>query len=442
MNKPNILFLFPDQHRKEWFPYKEEVFEQWQMKKPQLNMPNIEKLMGKGVTFLNTITPSPLCAPARACVASGVRYDNCETFNNAYDFPFEKENMYKALRDTGYNVYGVGKFDLRKKTCDWFNKENYDKFGFTKAIDNEGKIDGVNHATKFGEPKGPYLKYLDENGLMPLYLKDMIGRKNKTNASDLPDEAYGDNWITRNAMELISSTDNKNPWFMQVNFTGPHSPFDITKSMKESVKDREFEKPFEDDGKSENINEIRQNYAAMIENIDRNIGELLSFLEKRGELDNTVIVYSSDHGEMLGDFGRFSKSVPFRGSVNIPLVVVTPNAKRAGEYDSSIVELQDLTSTFLELAGIDKFDASGSKSLMPILNKEVKTHREYAFSALKTNDEHGFRMVCDKEFKYIEYINAESALYDIVNDVWESNNIVDDLPYVAIKYNTLLKELG
>lgn len=437
MKRPNILFLIPDQHRKEWLPYNEEIFKGWGMEKLDLHMPNVEKIMSRGCTFLNTITPSPLCAPARACFASGTKYEHCETPGNDFDYPLDKPTIYNALKTAGYEVLGAGKFDLRKYTCDWFNTDNPRRLGFTNAIDSEGKMDAVNHYVRYKGPRGPYMKYLQELGYDKIHADDLIGRKNKTYRTPIPDEYYCDNWIAQNAMKLIDQAKKDRPWFIQVNFNGPHAPFDVTERMFRTVKDRKFE--LAHDGKfEENAMEIRQCYAAMIENIDRNIGLIIKLVEERGELDNTVIVYASDHGEMLGDHGKYGKAVPYRGSIDIPLVIALPDAKEKGIYSTALVELQDLTSTFAELAGAKLETALESISLLPLLQGKKTTHRQYQTSALSTKGKNGFKCVLNEDYKYIEYGDGEKILFDRRDDVWEDHNVLESNIDVATKMATII----
>lgn len=429
--KPNILFLFPDQHRREWINYPENVFERFDMKDPKLNLPNISYIQSQGVTFTNAVTPSPLCAPARACLALGTRYFNCETFNNEYDFPVNKDNIYKSMKNVGYEVCGVGKFDLQKKTCNWFDYKVISDIGFTNFLDNEGKLDAISFTKKLNKPAGPYTKFLHENNLLQDHLDDMQDRKRKTNPTTLPDFAYCDNWITNNAIEILKDIPNDKPWFMQINFTGPHDPFDITKNMRESVKDRFFDTPpecLDDDNE-----DVRRNYAAMIENIDRNIGLILDLLKEKDELSNTIIVYASDHGEMLGDLNRYSKGVAFRGSINIPLIISMPNCKRKGEVDYSLIELQDLAKTFADFAEADFKSTDESLSLLPILNGCENNHRDYVVSALYTKNG-GFKCILDNDYKYVINSDNEQLLFNVKDDVWEKNNVLSENLEVAKKY--------
>jgi arylsulfatase A-like enzyme len=336
------------------------------------------------------------------------------------DYPLNLPTFYSVLKDNGYEVGGVGKFDLHKKTH-WWGLDGWiddlDRLGFTVGVDNAGKMDAINSGKE--EPKDPYMKYLYDRGLAQTHLKDMKGRGKKTNPTDLPEEAYCDNWLSAHGIEMLKNFPENKPWFLVVNFTGPHGPFDVTKRMWEAWQGVDFPLPVEPSDEWEQCVALRQNYAAMLENIDRNIGLMLQEIQKRGELDNTVIIYASDHGEMLGDFGRYGKTRPERGSVHIPLVIAGPGVK-AGAISDALVELQDLTRTIVELAGAKMPEAEDSLSLMPLLAGEAQTHREVQISAIDD-----WKMVSDGQHKLIIQEGNPPRLYHLPSDPWEKHNIAD-----------------
>jgi len=221
---------------------------------------------------------------------------------------------------------------------------------------------------------------------------------------------------------MLKNFPEDQPWFLQVNFTGPHNPWDVTEKMRKSWKDVEFPDPegFEEESISkEEINKVRQNYAAMLENIDQNIGLFIEQIKKRGELDNTIIIYSSDHGEMLGDFNKWGKTHPERSSVNIPLVISGPGISK-GIYSDALVELQDLTSTILHYCNLEMPEAVDSKSLNPILEGEKTDHRPYQVSAFDK-----WKMISDEKYKLANHENKETELYNKEIDPWELNNIAE-----------------
>jgi arylsulfatase A-like enzyme len=413
--------MFPDQHRGDWLPYPKQISqEQFGMEPLTLRMPNVASLMQRGTTFTRAITPSPLCAPARACIASGLTYEHCPVKSNGTDYPLDLPTFYSALKDSGYEVGGVGKFDLHKKTHWWGLDgwiEDLGLLGFTVAVDNAGKIDAINSGKD--EPKDPYMKYLHDRDLVQTHLQDMKGRGKKTNPTDLPEEAYCDNWLSANGIEMIKNFPKNKPWFLVVNFTGPHSPYDVTKRMWDAWQGVDFPLPVEPVEDREHCVALRQNYAAMLENIDRNIGLMLQEVQKRGELDNTIIIYASDHGEMLGDFGRYGKTRPERGSVHIPLIFAGPGVK-AGVISDALVELQDLTRTIVELADAQMPEATDSLSLLPLLTGDSRTHRDVQISAIDD-----WKMVSDGQYKLIIQEGKAPRLYHLPSDPWELQNIAE-----------------
>ena len=166
-DRPNLLVLLPDQHRFDFLGTQSTL---------PLRTPNLDALAREGVLFANTTTPSPLCAPARACLASGRDYRRCGVPDNDYDYPLEQPTYYAALRDAGYHVAGVGKFDLHKRTLDWGldGSRLLEEWGFSAGIDNEGKLDAVRSGTDV--PKGPYMAYLHERGLAEVHVCDFRQR--------------------------------------------------------------------------------------------------------------------------------------------------------------------------------------------------------------------------------------------------------------------------
>src|SRR5690242_17698363 len=102
--QPNILLLFPDSHRGDWMPYEPNDLRSMGIEELPLRLPHLRKLMNAGVTFTRAVSPAPLCAPARACLAAGVRYDKCGTASNADNFPLDKKTFYTVLNESGYQV--------------------------------------------------------------------------------------------------------------------------------------------------------------------------------------------------------------------------------------------------------------------------------------------------------------------------------------------------
>ncbi|MFC4115122.1 sulfatase [Nonomuraea zeae] len=428
--RPNILLLFPDQHRHDWLPSAPDL---------PLHMPHLAALMERGVRFVNAVTPSPICAPARACLASGRDYDACGVPNNQVNYPLHQETVYQRLRATGYRVGGVGKFDLHKATQDWGldGRRLLPEWGFTDGIDNEGKIDAVSSGAE--RPAGPYMAYLHREGLAATHVADFAARHGKlpsyvnTRPTPLPEEAYCDNWVARNALDVLAGFEPGRPWYLAVNFTGPHNPMDVTAGMQRRRRDAAFPPPVAaQDFDADTHQRVRRNYAAMLENIDRHIGRLLAAVAARGELERTLVVYSSDHGEMLGDLGRWSKSTWHHPSMGVPMIVSGPGVN-AGVTSDALVSLQDLTATFLDCAGAGPLPGMDGRSLWPILRGAATAHRPHVRCGLDD-----WRAVYDGRFKLVRTGEAH-LLYDRGADPHELTDVADQHPDEVNRLARLLR---
>ena len=416
-DRPNILFFFPDQWRHDWTGFNRAL---------DLRTPHLARLADRGTRFTDAVCPSPLCAPSRACMALGVEYDRCPVKGNDDDLPLDRTTVYELLRDAGYHTAGCGKFDLHKNTYRWGldGKADLDAWGFADGIDNEGKIDAF-LADREGR-RGPYMHFLAQRGLREAHLEDHHRRRDAwaTQATPLPDDAYCDNWIGDNGLALLRDAPAGKPWFLQVNFTGPHSPWDVTESMRKSVEGRELPPPLHSASADDpRAIEVRRNYAAMCENIDRIVGLYLDELARRGELDNTLIVFASDHGEMLNDHDLWGKQTWRHASTNVPLIVAGPGVARRAVADAP-TELLDVAATFLDFAGVPVPRGCDARKLTPVLRGDANRVRDVATSGLSTGP-YDWRTAVDAKWKLVT--TPEGAmLFDREADPEELHDLADD----------------
>ena len=373
------------------------------------------------------------------CLASGMEYDHCRVVSNAVNYPADQPTVYQMLRTAGYHVMGCGKFDLHKPELDWGldGKRKISEWGFSDGIDNEGKHDGTRAYTQAGnKPKGPFLAYLDHLGMARTHVEDYEKRQGHgaTFPTPLSDEAYGDNWITRNGLALLDAAPTDQPWFLQVNFNGPHDPWDITASMEKRWRGVKFPQPNQCTELTPATHElVRQNYAAMIENIDRRVGELVEKVRQRGELENTLIVFSSDHGEMLGDHNLWAKRHPYHGSVGVPLVVWGQDVKKGLRVEAPATTL-DLVATFLDYAGVTRPAKMQSRSLRPVLTGKTAKTRDHVLSGMDK-----WRLAIEGRYKYIRGFGAGGPmLFDTLADPHENDNLAASQPAVCAHMEKLL----
>lgn len=428
--KPNILFIMTDQFRFDYLGCAGADF---------VNTPNIDRIAKNGVRFNNCFTNAPQCVPARIGLAVGQQPCRLGAIDNEAYLPVNASTYYKKLRDHGYRVGCVGKLDLSKASN--YNSLNGDKpclfsYGFTHPEECEGKMDAI----KTEEPHGPYGHYLQKRRLFEEFRNDYISRMKKSikvpayHDSVLQSEDFEDTYIGRKSCKWIREIPEDFPWHLFVSFVGPHDPFDPPREFADKYRNAKMPKPVKCniDEKPEHtkfkhmllndeeIANIRRQYCASIELVDYQIGLILDELEKKGVIDNTYIIFSSDHGEMLGDFDLYTKRVPYEPSIHIPLIISGPEIPK-GIVSDAMVELIDINPTICELAQIPAQKEMDAKSFAKILFEEAYEHREDIVTRFQQ-----YRCIRTKRYKFIQNYGEKNELYDLENDPNELNNIVDE----------------
>ena len=461
MSRPNFLFVFPDQWRGDWIGALAPHL--------PLRTPHIDALIEGGTTFSRAWTPSPLCVPARSCLATGRSYETAPARNNTLSNPLDADTFYRRLSDAGYRVASYGKTDLFKPDKSW-------------GRDGRHRVDGVDRLARFGIPGGsdmagkhdsaqaaepgradPYTDRLRRAGLLETYLADLAARSEdrpcpvgdwesgrmavpetcyaNVAPSPLPSAHYADNVVGQQALDHLAAVPADAPWFLMVNFPGPHEPMDVTEEMLSRWEGVDFPLPQarRNDDAALQV-EIRRRYAAMLENIDTWLGRMAALLERRGLRKDTVIVFASDHGEMLGDRNLWKKQVPYEQSVRVPLVWNGGAFRRHGVLDRP-ASLIDIPVTLLSLAGAAPMAEADGIDLSGYLGGTEDYPREFASAGLGE-----WRAVTDGRWKLVEGYRTDLSLtrlqfgtfqpsddrtgllFDLLQDPLETTNLWDQHP--------------
>ena len=212
------------------------------------------------------------------------------------------------------------------------------------------------------------------------------------------------------------------PWFLQINWGSAHPPFDAANELIEPYASTDFSGPIDSSDTITDHEAVRRQYAAMLTGMDEWMARVIDAVKARGEIDNTIFVYSADHGEMLGDHNLWNKSVPYEPSIHVPLVIAGPGIDR-GKRSDALVESIDLAATILDLAGADAPDGWDAKSLRPLLRGEVDVHRELSHSALGH-----WRVAVDGRYKCVVSDLDELRLYDLASDPNELRDVKSENP--------------
>lgn len=426
-----------------------------------INTPNIDRIRAMSVFYPRAACTAPLCTPSRASLATGKMPHKCGVLAHDENLPLDEDTYYQALVKAGYRVSVVGKTDLHKKTRFIGKKGDLPvihHIGFSDPHETEGKMNCARILYRDAEgnpsPLGPYQYHLlqkDPDLLQSLndcYVAYMQKKIKVYDAweSTLEAEDFLDNFIGRETCRFLEEIDNEAPWHLFASFAGPHNPWDPPASEFEKVKDLDLPLPPEDDLTDkpswiqhrakiqsdgltqEKLLDTKRHYAAAVAVIDRWIGEMLDILTRRGLMEDTVIVFTADHGELMGEHRLFEKTTMYEGALRIPLLIHMPGMTEPHESDQ-LATLMDMAPTCMDLAGApyDPGDLD-AVSLLPDLQGNHSPIREVQQSELLNTN-----MLFDGRYKWIRSFNDSSELYDLEEDPNELHNCITQHPEIIAR---------
>ena len=422
--RPNILHLFTDQQRFDTIAA---------LGNSCIRTPNLDRLVYEGTVFQRAYTPSPECVPARASMITGWYPSRTECYCNEQSMPVENTPTYmQALSEAGYETIGIGK-------CH-FTPDAHSLRGFQRRVSQEEIIED--------RSRDDYASWLIEKGFGDVL--EPHGVRGEMyyipQISVLPEALHPTKWIGDRIIDFIDDHDTDQPWYCYAGFIHPHPPFappipwhkeyrapemplpDIPENVEDLlsfVNLYQNRYKYRDRGLDLNLVRcLKAYYYSCIAFIDHQVGCILESLEHSGQLENTLIVFSSDHGEYLGDYGSFGKRGMHEVSSRVPMLVRWPGAEHAGTSCEHVVSLVDLAPTFLEAADISfKAEDFDGLSLRAVLEQRVA--RDWVFSQYN-RAENGLYMMVGERWKYIYSApDQREYLFDIKNDPHEHRNLAD-----------------
>ncbi len=412
--KPNILFLMTDQHSMRVLgSYGNQI----------IKTPNLDKLANEGVVFKSNYSQNPICLPSRASLITGKMPSSLGIFGND-GILSEKTTMATVFKAQGYEVA-------------WLGKEHW---GATNAEVGFGNLNAEAHEA-FKE------KYRPLNNL-----RKNIGRlPQNASAYKLSENEDYEALVTDHAIKFLENNSTKT-FFLGVSFKKPHFPFmchqkyfdlykdivdmpEVTPDMIEALSINEkktIEKYKLDEMSSAEIKHARAMYYGMVTYIDEQFGRVLEKLNELGLRENTIIVYTSDHGEMAGEHGLWYKNSFLEASVAAPLIFSYPKTLPVNKKINASSMLLDIFPTLCDLSDIGQPNDLEGKSLLPLMNgiENADNSDRVAYSEMYRSST-GI-MVRKGKWKYIRYNSEKEYLYDIDTDPREINNLINSTQHQAI----------
>jgi choline-sulfatase len=456
---PNILLVMSDQHRADMLGCAGDA---------SMHTPTLDRLAGEGVRFSRVSCQGPLCMPSRASFMTERYVRDHGVYTNWEEISQDCPTYTKALREAGYHTSLLGKAHLYRDeiiTVDHIDDmaPRLQALGFAEVFETGDKF--------MGKKPSRYTDFLATQGLLETYRQHIADRSYQGENEDgrnatksvpmwdatpmpLPLSAYVDTWHGTEAVRWLEEYDRPEPFFLFVGFPGPHDPWDAPAEAVERYRDVDISMPssttrptFEGTGRYEHllnaflgladtltlsddaIRHMRRAYAADISVIDHAVGLMLDALERRGLLDDTWVVYTTDHGEMAGNHGLLSKCVLYEQAVRVPLII-RPPVGCAPRVVDSLVEQLDVPATVRAMAGAPDLPASEGRSLLECVRdgapgpaRPVAVSENWGFASFET-ERH--KLVVDEDAV------APCQLFDLAEDPAEDHNLLADPAAAAV----------
>ncbi len=430
--KPNILFFLSDQHSQRFLGHNG---------KSPVNTPVLDSLAEQGVSFVNAYCQNPLCVPSRASLLTGKYSKNLGIYENRHILESNIQTLPRVLGDAGYQTCLIGKTHFNGEQYQGYQQRPY------------GDLFGQGHQPDYIRTGA---SWESESGL-----EDILDNSGAT-AIPLP-MTQTEICVSESVKWLQCYADKakSQPFFLSVNFDKPHFPYRAPDNYFQKYGDNVEMPDYPDDyantmavefvkkafqvnggwnhyGKDREIHKrALAAYCGCVEWIDNAIGRILESLEFLGLAENTIVIYSADHGEMAGEKGAWQKTVFFDSSAKVPLIIKWPGKIREGVKSEILTGLIDLFPTLCEFAQIPVPAECDGVSLAQHLcsNANIARNEIFSESVVLKVPEHAGCMLREERYKYNYYLQGKHELYDVLEDVKEENNLIDcpELEEIAAK---------
>ena len=427
--KPNLLLIMYDQLRADVLGcYGNDL----------VKTPNMDRLAKRGICFDRAYSQTPVCMPARHALTSGKNAFELGMLENTYKRNEINNPLAKLVRDEGYFTCAVGKMHFTPAR---------EHFGFDRMYLSEEIPEHIQD--------DDYLQFLQEKGYG--HVIEPHGKRSETyyvpQVSELPEELHTSAWTADKTCEIIRKNSNR-PFFIFSSFIKPHPPFEPCKPYDTMYTLDKIPMPVRDEGEldpddriidiqngykvngienvsDEDVRKIRAHYYGSVTQLDKQLGKLLDTLDVYGLTDNTLVILTSDHGEMLGDHYAFGKRTYYEQSTRIPFIVSWPEMLPQGERREQFVILQDIFATFVSAAGGQIPGDVAGKDIIEVCKDSQRPLRKKVFAEYGADKNLKF-MLRWGDFKYIYHTNGGlENLYNLKNDPEEFKNIAVQNPEIC-----------
>ena len=442
-SRPNVLMLMSDEHSFRCLGHRDAS----QGGEP-VRTPRLDSLARNSTNFERTYAPVALCTPSRICMLTGREKQNCDAWGNRVVFPSGLETLPGVLSSAGYETSLVGKMHFGgDRQFAGFDHRPY------------GDLTGI-HGHQGDPPASPHRGNL----LRPDVTRGQSTRKRTADAgvTGIPESLLQESSVVRESVSWLREHDaaSNDPWFLCASFSRPHFPLTAPERHfkrywnveEDTPTDLLTEPPVGREGDSadhpmtegmvsgfrtdeidhEETMRARAAYFACVDYLDELLDDFLAMLERHQLLDDTIVLYCSDHGELAGEHGVWWKHSWHEAATRVPLFVQTPAHREKTDSASTVetpVSLIDVFPTLCGLAGVDPPADIDGVDLSEAVETGAEPDRRPVVSdnfMPRWGDGTEFRMVRDGDYKYVGFRDAQELLFDLSDDPLETTNLALD----------------
>jgi choline-sulfatase len=439
--RPNVLVIMSDQHKRSCMGVAGDTV---------AITPNLDKLARESVRFTQAYCTNPVCAPSRASILTGLYTHHIESTDNATPLSPKHKTVADQFAQAGYMTSLVGKmhfvdaqthgFQYKLEFNDWWQYLGPKAKLYADELGGPNSGAGMPQIDTLWQDRGdPWNNHRTPDGRLGTVA---IGR-----ASEMKEEDHFDNFVARESIRFLKNYARANePFFLVSSFLKPHDPFMPAKRFADMFQAENMElSPSWGKADTKHLpEEVRQSiesirwtpelkhaaearqrvasYYGCLAQMDDCTGQILAALEKLGLDRNTIVIYTSDHGEMLGDLGLWNKFQFYEGSCGVPLSFRIPG--QAPSVCHTPVSLISLKSTLADLCQVPQLGTSDGVSFAELVRKPDSTMKYGPiFAEYNVGNTNAKYMVRDGSYKYIHWVNDIAELYDLETDPLELHNL-------------------
>ncbi len=443
MKRPNVVLLYTDQQRWDTIHYGGN---------PHIQTPNLDRLAERGVLLENAFCNCPVCMPSRQSMLSGRYPSTLGCVTNGIEMREDVLTLPKILKSYGYRTGNIGKLHF-KNHSNRDHREPHPRYGFDTLIlsDEPGCYEDA--YIQWVREKAPDQVENCRSSTPPAWTGEPVHKQPRNTHEPYifegPEDLTHSAFVAEETIAFIRQH-QQGPFFVIAGFYAPHPPLNPPQRFVEMYNPATLPLPHQDKADNQDLpwasrrlalsdehwQKVKAYYYALVSHVDDQVGRILAYLEEAGLMDNTLVIFTSDHGEYLGDHGLVQKGPPgLESCAHVPLLWTYPNKIPGGQRVSALIESVDIAPTILDFCGVQCPPFFQGRSFRKLIegaaaaSADAYQTRNSVYIEHKAPFKRSWKTVRTQHFKYCTSDAGTELLYDLQDDPYEQRNVAHHPEY-------------